>query len=77
MSKPKVVYTEKECKGTPLIFGNKASVTMRFIKGYPVYKRNVYYLRGIGTFIKHKGKCYTVSYTKFNNTAHTLLNPYY
>ena len=53
-------------------FADKTLVTLRILKGYPTVKRNVYFQSGKGTYIIYKGKEYTVSFTKYNNTAYTL-----
>ena len=47
-------------------------VTIRFTKPYKTVRRNVYFKNGVGTYIIYKGRKYAVSYTQYNNTAHTL-----
>ena len=55
-----------------LLFGKKASITVRGPGKYKTVKRNVYFQSGKGTYIRHKNKKRTVSYTKFNNSGYTL-----
>ena len=47
-------------------------VTIRIERPYKIVKRNVYFKSGVGTYIIYKGKNVGVSYTAYNNTAHTI-----
>ena len=56
-----------------LTLGRKTKVTIRDrINGYKTIRRTVYFKNGKGTYIIYNGREIGVSFTQFNNTAHTL-----